>query len=542
MKIAVAQLNFKVGAVHLNQKKISDHIERAKKEKADLIVFPELSLTGYPPRDLLDYHSLVDQNIAALDVLSKQCTGIAVLVGFVDRNPAKTGKRFFNAAALLKDGKIAATYHKRLLPYYDVFEDERYFEPGAGSLVFELCGARIGVSICEDAWNEAVECPYAQDPIQDYAGKIDLLVNLSASPFHLGKPYERLEIFQSVAARIGASVLCCNLVGANDELVFDGSSFLTTKDGAVCGTAPAFQESFSVWEWGKSNAIQPWPPEGKDGEGEWLFSALVTGVKDYAEKTGVYSAILGLSGGIDSSVVACVAAKALGPQAVLGLCLPSRFNASESLEDALTLATRLGMTAEVFSIEPIFETVSAQLSQGLGKAPKPLTLDNLQPRIRMSVLMAYANEGNRLLLNTSNKSEIATGYATLYGDTAGALSVLGDLKKSQVVAVARYLNQWGELITERVITRPPTAELRENQKDEDDLPAYPVLDGFVERFVDESSDPLDWGGSPDESKFLRLYAVSEYKRRQLPPALRVSRRAFGMGRRVPVASQKPSEK
>lgn len=547
MKVALAQLDPKVGDFPGNVAKITKAIAAARAQGARLLVLPELTVTGYPPRDLLDYDRFVDDNLAALDAVAKAAHGITVVCGYVERNPAPTGRPYFNAAGVLRDGKVIASYRKQLLPYYDVFDEERYFEPGPSactSCVFELDGKRVAVTICEDIWNASnyLKRPYVVRPLDVLRGqRPDLVVNLSASPFNLGKPATRIKLFGEAAAALGAPVLFCNQVGGNDELLFDGASFALSPAGAVLARAKAFAEELLVFETSGEGPLAAWP----ETDEAWLFEALSMGLGDYVRKCGASKVCLGLSGGIDSSVVAAVAAHALGPENVSALALPSRYTASASLEDAALLARKLGIEYKVCPIESVFELYQNLWQNWFKHKPVAVTLENLQPRIRMTILMAYANEGNRLLLNTSNKSEIACGYATLYGDSSGAIAVLGDLTKDQVYALARHLNRAGEVIPRRVLERPPTAELRENQTDQDTLPPYDVLDGIVRATLVDLASPaqLVESGYPAAAvkTFGRLFAGSEYKRHQLPPALRVSARAFGVGRRVPIASAKPWE-
>ncbi len=537
MKAAIAQINPTIGDFALNARKMTDAIAAAKRAGAALVVFPELTTTGYPPRDLLDYEEFADANLKCLDTVAKAATGITAICGFVEKNPAPTGKPYFNAAAVLQEGRVIAVYRKQLLPYYDVFDEERYFEPGPvfGKPLFTLDGKRVAVTICEDAWNceNCLKRPYAVRPIEALrASGADLVVNLSASPFQLGKPALRIKLFTEAAAAVGAPVLFCNQAGGNDEILFDGCSFAVTPEGKLLAAARAFGEELLIVDLESKAAVQPpWPKE----EAEWLFDALVMGLRDYAAKCGAHKVCLGLSGGVDSSVVAAIAVAALGKENVAALSLPTRYTASASREDAETLATRLGIELKLMPIEPLFTLVQDQWKTVFGHAPAGVALENIQPRLRMTLLMALANEQDRLLLNTSNKSEIACGYATLYGDSAGALAVLGDLTKGQVYALARHVNRAGEIIPARVLTRPPTAELRDNQTDQDTLPPYDVLD----KQVNDAIVGLDLRGANVQSAFGRLFAVSEYKRYQLPPVLRISSRAFGVGRRIPIASRKP---
>ncbi len=541
MKFALGQINPTLGDIVGNTEKICNFVQQGTANGADIIVFPELSITGYPPQDLLDSASLIEKNISAVQKIAQLTSKAAVVVGFIDNNPNPHGKRFFNAAALLRNGRWEATYHKALLPSYDVFDDERFFEPGSKPLIFSHKGERCAVTICEDFWpDEFLPRAYTANPLSWVQSEnCDWLINLSASPFHEGKPAIREQVFKKVMQLTGASIVFCNQVGANDDLIFDGRSAVVEKKPFAISYAKSFAEDLFIFD---SNEKNPRHPSSGANKSD-LLSALELGVRDYVQKTHGSGVCLGLSGGIDSCVVAAIAVNALGASKVKGLLLPSRFTSSASNEDALSLAKNLNIQTLTLPIDGLCEAASTVLISGLGKKLSSLTLENIQPRLRMSLLMAVANEENLLLLNTSNKSELATGYSTLYGDSAGALGVLGDVTKDQVYALARELNSLGSGIAKRAIDRPPSAELREDQTDQDSLPPYSHLDPMVRAVVEKNaalSDLLEQGFTQTEaSQFLKLYRQSEYKRRQFPPILRVSARAFGRGRKIPVASVKP---
>lgn len=544
MKIAISQIDPRVGDVAWNLRLILEQIALSKSSGCDLVVFPELALVGYPPRDLLDFSHIIDENLEAIDAIRKASVGISVVVGYVERNSSPVGKPYYNSAAVLQNGKRVANYRKWLLPYYNIFEEERYFEPGSEVGYFQLKNRNVGITICEDLWNEPgfLERLYDKKPTSALSNhKLDFILNLSASPFEIGKNKIREKLFHQVSKKLKAPIIYCNQVGANDELIFDGCSFVVSEKGKMA-QSKAFEPELLVWD---SDIISTMADDAEWTESQWLLEALTMGVKDYLDKTPAKTVSLGLSGGIDSSVVAAIAVKALGPSRVFGFALPSKFNRSQSLEDAQKLAQNLGISFRSLPIERIYEILKVELDQGLGHPPKPLTLENIQPRIRMTLLMAISNEEGHLLLNTSNKSEIFAGYATLYGDTAGALAVLGDLTKQQVYELAKTLNMQKEVIPERVITRAPSAELRENQTDQDTLPPYDILDGLVTGHVNRTKplSTLDFPGVSKENleKVSRLNSSSEFKRRQLPPALRVTSRAYGMGRRIPVVGRKPSQ-
>lgn len=541
MKVALAQINPTIGDVAGNTHKIQQEIASAVSAGASLVVFPELAITGYPPQDLLDSPALVWQNRNALDAIAATTKKINVVIGFIDKNPAATGRPFFNAAALLRNGKVEGVYHKQLLPTYDVFDDERYFESGQKALTFDLEGARFGVTICEDIWNLPGYLPrsYTKRPLEAArTAGVQWLINLSASPFHLGKPAMREKLLHDAALFSKAGMLFCNQVGANDDLVFDGSSCALDSAGNVLVRSPSFQETMTVVDLALRTEVAV--PIQTDSE--WLQSALVLGIRDYVRKSGGRGVCLGLSGGIDSSVVAVLAVQAVGAENVSALMLPSRFTSDASKQDATALAATLGIQTHTLPIDALFKETQ-HVFEVAGVSLAPLTLENIQPRLRMSLLMAYSNEKHLLLLNTSNKSELAAGYATLYGDSAGAVGVLGDLTKNQVFALARHFNRDSEVIPARVIDRAPSAELRENQKDEDSLPPYSVLDPMVKAVVEEGADEAALRAqgvlAEHSQNFLRRYRQSEFKRRQFPPILRVSPRAFGRGRRIPLAAAKP---
>jgi len=541
VKIAIAQINPLVGDVPGNCEKALSFIESAKRKKADWILFPELSLVGYPPRDLLDYPRLFQENQSALEKIQRASTDIGVIIGGLRKNPSPKGKPFFNSAFVFVNGAPVFSYDKTLLPSYDIFQDERHFEKGSRPGLFEWKSQNFGIAICEDIWSRRgfVARLYEDEPLQQLKGKnLKALFVLSASPFDLKKREVREKLLSEIAKELKTTVVYCNQVSGNDELIFDGGSLVVNETGQTVLELPFCEEACSVFESAQA------PQKSKlMGESECLFRALSFGIQDYVKKSHQKKICLGLSGGIDSSVVAALAVEALGKENVLGVSLPSRFTSVASREDAKTLAQNLGIRFQEIEIESVFESFEKTLA---GLNPSGLTLENLQPRIRMTLLMALSNQEGALLLNTSNKSEIATGYSTLYGDSAGALSPLGDLLKHQVVALATYINRSNEIVPRRVIERPPTAELRPNQKDEDSLPPYSVLDPMVDAVLTEGlgGDELEKKGFSESSValFNRLHRVSEYKRRQMPPVLRVSSKAFGIGRQIPLAARNYSDK
>jgi NAD+ synthase (glutamine-hydrolysing) len=582
MRVALAQIDTTVGAFADNAAAIVRQSREAAEAGAQLVVFPELTLCGYPPKDLLVLREFVQRQLAALDQLAADpvFSRVAALVGFTEPHRGE-GAGLFNACALLRDGKIAAVARKSLLPTYDVFDEARYFDPSPEVTAAEVAGVRIGISICEDLWNDKLfwqKPRYVRDPIEEMARQgAQILVNLSASPYALGKPLVRRDMAAATARRHGMPVALCNLVGGNDSLVFDGNSLAVSIDGEIVAEAPAFEERLIVADLAPKPAPAKAPrgsaPLGRekpdpsrreqqvvapephpralavvsayeldlsDSGCAELAAALTLGIRDYARKTGFRSAVLGLSGGVDSALTAVLAARALGASNVTGFAMPSRYTASMSNEDAALLAQRLGITFYTVEIEPIFRAYLAAL-EPIFRGRKPdVTEENLQARIRGMLLMAYSNKTGALLLSTGNKSELATGFCTLYGDMAGGLTAIGDLSKTAVYALARWFNHQGrELIPERILTRPPTAELRENQTDQDTLPPYDQLDRVLRGHVEEhlGVGELTERGLPEDlvRRVLKLVVQSEYKRRQAAPVLRVTARAFGEGWRFPIA-------
>jgi len=539
MKIAMAQINTTVGDIRGNRDRVLGGMAEAQAIGADLVVFPELCLTGYPPRDLLSLHGFVEANLQALQEIGAHSGPMGALIGFVDRNPKQEGKPFCNAAALASEGRIQGVVHKTLLPTYDVFDEDRYFERGADIRVVPFAGHVLGISICEDAWNSEGFWPkplYPLDPIKKLVEKgANLLINLSASPFESEKPLFRYRMLRDHVLRHGLPILYVNLVGGNDDLLFDGNSLALGCHGNVIAQAKSFAEDFILVD--TENVKDLGYTEGD--EVAQLYQALVMGTRDYARKCGFRSAVLGLSGGIDSAVTACIAAEALGAKRVLGVAMPSRYSAEESCEDARMLACNLGIGFEVIPIEPMFKEYRKSLAKAFAGRPVDTAEENLQARIRGNILMALSNKFGHLVLSTGNKSELGVGYCTLYGDMAGGLAVISDVPKTGVYRLAAYINREARLIPENTLTRPPTAELRPNQKDQDSLPPYGILDSILRLRIEEhmSVDEILKQGydSSMVKEVLRMIQTNEYKRRQAAPGLKVTSRAFGTGRRMPVA-------
>ncbi len=540
MKIAAAQINPTIGDIHGNLDKILQYIGRARELGAQLVVFPELCLTGYPPRDLLERASFIDANINALGELAPKVKDISALVGFVEKNLSAEGKPLYNAAALLEGGEIAYVSFKSLLPTYDVFDEARYFEPAAGTAPLKIGGQKIALTICEDIWTDEMCGPrkYAKDPLAEMAKKkFQLILNMSASPWNIGKDGLREELMKKQAKTYNCPVICVNQVGGNDELVFDGNSLAVDAAGNVIAHAKPFEEDIILIDLDYGAGDQH---NVKLSDADATYRALVLGTRDYAHKCGFKKAVVGLSGGIDSALVATIAAEALGPDHVLGVSLPSQFTSDASKKDAEALAKHLGIDFKTIPIQSVFDSFAGEIGKVISSRPGDLSDQNLQARIRGSILMAISNKQGHLLLSTGNKSEIATGYTTLYGDMAGGLDVLADVPKTLVYRIAKeVVNSGRELIPANTINRPPSAELRHNQRDSDDLPEYEVLDPILKLFIEEgkSAEEIVAAGHAKDAvdKAIALVEKNEYKRRQAPVGLRVTSKAFGTGRRFPIA-------
>ena len=541
MRIALAQINTVVGDVSGNRSRIVGEMDRARGLGADLVLFPELALTGYPPRDMLGIHGFVDANLRALHEIAARTDRMGAIVGFVDRNTRGEGRDFCNAAALLADTRVQAVVHKTLLPTYDVFDEDRYFERSHEPRVIPFRDRVLGISICEDAWNAEDFWPrplYSSDPIRSLIERgADLLLNISASPFEMNKPRFRYAMLLEHVRKHRVPLVYLNLVGGNDDLIFDGNSLAIGKDGNLAAQAKCFDEDMIV--------VDPDSEMGLEyveaGPMQNLFDALVLGTRDYARKCGFKSAVLGLSGGVDSAVTACIAAEALGPAHILGVSMPSVYSAQASSEDARLLASNLGIRFSVIPIQSLFQEYVRSLIPAFADRPPDTTEENLQARIRGNILMALSNKFGHLVLSTGNKSELGVGYCTLYGDMAGGLAVISDVPKTIVYQLAAHMNRSREIIPRSTITRAPTAELRPDQTDQDTLPEYEVLDGILRLRVEEqmSAEEIaargyDYGTAAD---VIRMIHASEYKRRQAAPGLKVSPRAFGTGRRMPIASK-----
>ena len=539
MKIAMVQMNATVGDIPGNRDGILQAMTRAQRMGASMAVFPELCLTGYPPRDLLGLRGFVEANLRAIHEIAQKTGRMAVIAGFVDRNQEPEGKELYNAAGFLCEGEIRAVIHKTLLPTYDVFDEGRYFERSRETRLVPFQGRTVGISICEDAWNDRgfwSNRMYRTDPIQNQINMgADLLVNISSSPFEMHKPLIRYRLLLGHAQKYRVPLLYVNLVGGNDDLLFDGNSIALGRAGNLIAQGKCFREDLLLVD-PDSTGDQSY----REGEPmQDLFEVLVMGTRDYARKCGFRSAVLGLSGGIDSAVTACIAAEALGAENVLGVALPSTYSAPESFDDARSLAQSLGIAFQMVPIQSLFQEYRSVLSGVFAGLPEDVTEENIQARIRGTLLMALSNKFGHLVLSTGNKSELAVGYCTLYGDMAGGLAVISDVPKTDVYRLAGYINRSREIIPANTIRRAPTAELRPGQTDRETLPPYEVLDAILHLIVEEQMS-VDEIAAKDYERPVAEYVArmiyhSEYKRQQAAPGLRVSAHAFGSGRRMPVA-------
>jgi len=570
VRIALAQINPTVGDFSGNLRKIAEFVERAAAEGAALVMFPELATCGYPPADLLEKDSFVkraEEMLAAVAELTRGEGRPAVLCGSPMRCEGASGKRVRNVAALMEDGEIKFVQQKMLLPFYDVFDEQRYFEPARKQALTVVKGKAVAITICEDAWNDKMFWPrqmYPVDPIDELIRQWAalpqplsghrLILNISASPFWHGKLEVRQRMIGALAKRHRATVVMVNQVGANDSLIFDGGSFAVGPDGEVFAQAKSFVEDLLVFDTEaqgavagvESSAAETLGDEGDAGgedRVEKTWQALVLGTRDYLRKCGFKKAIVGLSGGIDSALVAAIAVEALGAENVQGVGMPSEFSSEGSVTDAEKLARNLGIAFSTVPIRGVYEEFSKSLEPFFKGTGFGLAEENLQPRIRGSLLMALSNKTGALVLTTGNKSEMACGYCTLYGDMVGALAVIGDVYKTEVYELARWVNREREVIPEDTLTKPPSAELRPGQKDTDSLPPYDVLDPIVRAYIEDYSSAEEIVRSQGVElelvrKVIRLVELSEYKRQQAAPVLKVSRKSFGLGRRFPIAARR----
>ena len=541
MKIALAQINPTVGDLTGNEARILAAYRRGVEAGVEIVVFPELAITGYPPRDLLHKSRFIPDNLAVLERLAVATGETGLLVGFVGRNDRQPGREATNSVALLQHGKILATRAKMLLPTYDVFDEDRYFEPAQENAPVDFNGQKIGLTICEDVWNDEAfwdERRYLRNPARELVeAGAEILFNVSASPWHLGKDRLRVEMLSSLVAQIRRPFVYCNAIGGNDELLFDGASLAFDAAGRLITQGAMFREDFLLLD---TDTAEPITPTSLADE-EALYRALVLGVRDYFQKCGFQSAVLGLSGGIDSALTAVIAVEALGAENVRGVSLPSQYSSQGSLDDARILAENLGIRYDIVPIQPVFEPVKGQLAGIFTGRAEDTTEENIQARLRGVILMAMSNKFGSLLLTTGNKSELAVGYCTLYGDMCGGLAVISDVPKTMVYRLSEWINRDREIIPRASITKPPSAELRPDQTDQDSLPPYDVLDAILEAYVvgGKSRAEIVAAGFdlPTVDRVARLIDLNEYKRRQAAPGLKITSKAFGVGRRMPIAQR-----
>lgn len=557
MKIFLAQQNYHIGNFEANTEKIIQAIREAKKQNGDLIVFSELSVCGYPPRDFLEFNDFIEQSKAAIDKIREEADTIAVLVGAPSRNPRIEGKDLFNSAFFLYEKEIRQIVHKTLLPNYDIFDEYRYFEPAYDWQVVTFKGKKLAVTICEDIWNLGDDPLYRICPMDMLMEQNpDIMINLSASPFDYVHADGRKGIVKQNVAKYNIPMVYCNAIGSQTEIVFDGGSLVMTKNQDLVLEMPYFEESMQAIHWNddgtfaenvvrKASAVPlvPLTPTQFESEKgiEKIHQALITGIRDYFGKMGFTKAIVASSGGIDSAVVLALACEALGSENVRALLMPSQFSTGHSVDDAVQLSKNLNNHYDILPIKDIFETFEKTLEPVFKGLTFNVAEENLQSRIRGALVMALSNKFGSILLNTSNKSELATGYGTLYGDMAGGLGVLGDLYKMQVYALARYINRNGEIIPQNIIDKAPSAELRPGQKDSDSLPDYAVLDAVLYQYIERRQGPNEIIAQGFDAavvhRALKLTNMNEYKRNQFCPIIRVSPKAFGVGRRVPIVGK-----
>ena len=528
MRITLAQINLKIGDIKKNLEKIIDAYKKAEKENSDIIVFPELTITGYPPMDILENRNFIEDNIKALDIFKNYVKKTAAVIGFVDINKKK-GKKLLNSIAFIENGKIKHIFYKNLLPTYDVFDEKRYFEEGNDYEIFNFKGKKILLTVCEDIWADTELIPdvnlYKTNIIKKF--NPDLIINISASPYYYGKITERKKILKEISLNKKATIIYVNYYGAQDSLVFDGTSMII--DGNKIYQLQSFTE--------KIETIDINNLKNQEFEEDILSveNAIITAIKDYFEKQGLKKAILGVSGGIDSAVVSCLLSKSLGSENVFGLIMPSKFTSKKSISDAIKLLNNLKIKYEIVSINDIYTSYLKTLK--LDEKEIDITIQNIQARIRANILMAYSNKYGYIVINTSNKSEIAMGYSTMYGDSCGAISPIGDVLKTDVYRLSKLINSEKEIIPLSIINKAPTAELKPNQKDEDDLPPYKILDKVIKLYIEEQKDLKEIEKEIDPlivNQIIKRIEANEYKRKQFPLIIKVSKKTFGIGRIMPI--------
>ena len=542
MKIAIAQLNYLIGDFDGNVDKIIEFAEKAKDQSADIVVFGELAICGYPPRDFLEFDDFIKKAESSIERLKSASQGIAIVVGSPTVNPVVEGKDLFNSVYFIADGEVKHIQHKALLPTYDVFDEYRYFEPASEFNCLEYRGFRIALTVCEDIWNIGNENPlYKICPLDILIKESpDFIINVSASPFSYSHAQERLKVLKANVDRYKVPIFYSNNVGAQTELIFDGGSVVISGNGKVHREMPYFKEAIECFDLSevKKTDTEDFQPHDDIVE---IHDAIVCGIKDYFGKLGFKKAILGLSGGIDSAVTAVLAQRALGKENVRVLLMPSQFSSDHSVNDAKKLAENLGIQFDIIKIESVYKSFMEHLAPHFEGMPFNVTEENIQARVRGTLLMSFSNKFGNILLNTSNKSEMAVGYGTLYGDLAGGISVLGDVYKTQVFDLAEYMNKDSEVIPINTITKPPSAELRPDQKDSDSLPDYDILDKILFEYIENRKGPneiIELGYDEKLVKrILKMVNINEFKRYQTAPVLRVSTKAFGMGRRLPIVGK-----
>ncbi|NOT37478.1 MAG: NAD+ synthase [Saprospiraceae bacterium] len=539
MRIALAQLNYHIGNFDGNLQLMRNAIVKAKSLKADLICFSELSTCGYPPVDFLEFRDFIHRSMNVIHELAKESFGIGIAVGSPTVNPERAGKDLFNSAFFLSEGKVVHIAHKGLLPNYDIFDEYRYFEPAKEFSVFEFKGKKIAITICEDIWNvDNVNPMYDICPMDQMINeKPDFMLNLSASPFCFEHTQDRLDTIRNNALRYKIPIFYCNCYGSQTDIVFDGGSVVVTNNGIIHDEMPYFEECIRCYDLNEINNTQNNIEQVKIKE-DLIYRALILGVRDYFKKMNFKSAILGLSGGIDSAITAVIASDALGPENVTGILMPSHYSSEGSVADAKALAENLGIHYEIIPIKDIFNSYESTLKPWFKELPANVTEENIQARIRGMLLMAFSNKFNHILLNTTNKSEMAVGYGTLYGDLCGGLAVLADVYKTEIYKLAAYINRDHIRIPQSSIEKPPSAELRPGQKDSDSLPEYSILDPILYQYIEKRKGPneiIAHGHNQDlVLRILKMVNKAEFKRYQSPPVIRVSYKAFGSGRRLPI--------
>ncbi|HBE41717.1 MAG TPA: NAD+ synthase [Bacteroidales bacterium] len=549
MRFSVAQLNYHIGNFEANKEKIISAIKKAKEENSDLIIFSELSVPGYPPLDLLDRYDFVEKCSRTVEEIARECREITAIVGAPTINTNPEGKKLFNSALVLSEGKILFSANKALLPTYDIFDEYRYFQPDRKFMVFPYRGFRIALTICEDIWDEQPfdnefekKRLYTVSPMDELAKQDpDIIINISASPFSYTKIDVKTSVFRNKAAKHGIPLISSNQTGANAELIFDGASMIINGKGEICYRLPFFEEELRTFTF--EDIFSGMPPETGmfSNTVELIHKALVTGIRDYFNKSGIKKAVLGLSGGIDSAIVLCLAVEALGNENVRTLLMPSRYSSEHSVSDAVALADKLNVRYDIISIEKPFKAFEEDLAPLFAGKKQDVTEENIQARIRAVLLMAVANKTGCILLNTSNKSEAAVGYGTLYGDMAGGLSVIGDVYKTDIYRLVNHINRNEEIIPQNIISKLPSAELRPDQFDTDSLPEYRILDSILYQYIEQQKPPerITGEGITREitERVIRLINYNEYKRYQAPPILRISSKSFGQGRIMPLVSK-----